>query len=85
MTDLHLHTDGNGTAGMLSQILAVDTTSMMRTCHSCGEHHTIARHRAYRGAAVVLRCPGCDDVAVRVGEDEKGVTVEWWGVFRIEQ
>lgn len=78
------HTDGNGAAGMLAQILAVETTSMVRLCQSCGHRDPLGAHRAYHGAATVLRCPSCEDVAVRISEDDAGVTVEWRGVFRIE-
>ena len=83
MTDLH--TDGNEAAGALSQMLAVDVTSIVRTCLSCGARSAVAAHRAYHGAAVVLRCPDCDDVAIRVAEDDRGVTVEWRGIFRVER
>ena len=31
-----LHTDGNGIAGLLAEILAVDATTMLRRCRSCG-------------------------------------------------
>ena len=83
MTDLH--TDGNEAAGALSQMLAVDVTTLLRRCSSCGDLSPVGAHRAYHGAAMVLRCPSCEDVAVRVAEDESGVTVEWRGTFRIER
>jgi hypothetical protein len=83
MTDQH--TDGNEAAGALQQLLAVDVTVLMRTCHSCGARNAVGAHRAYHGAGIVLRCPACEDVAVRVAEDDAGVTVEWRGVFRVER
>ena len=45
-------------------------------CPSCGESWAIGAHRAYWGAGVVLRCPGCDDVAlvVVVGPDRQAVS-----------
>ena len=64
MTDLH--TDGNGVAGLLGEILAVEVTAMQRRCHSCGAENPLAAHRAYQGAGVVLRCPACEDVAIRI-------------------
>jgi uncharacterized protein DUF6510 len=62
-----LHLDGNGVAGLLAEIFGTDATTAERTCASCGASHAIAAHRAYRGAGLVLRCPSCADVAVRIG------------------
>ncbi len=78
-----LHTDGNAIAGLLSQLLAVDTTSIVRRCQSCGDDRPIADHRAYRGAGVVLRCPSCSDVALVVGLVGDGLTVELRGAFQV--
>jgi len=83
MTDLH--TDGNGVAGLLEEILAVEVTTMVRKCQSCGDRQPIAAHRAYHGAGVVLRCPSCGDVAVRIGVHAEAVTVEWRGTYAIAQ
>ncbi len=77
------HTDGNELAGLLSQLLAVDATSIVRRCHSCGDDRAIADHRAYHGAGVVLRCPSCGDVAMRMGLRDGGVTVELRGAYQV--
>jgi hypothetical protein len=82
MTDVHK--DGNGVAGLLAGILAVEPTRVVRICQSCGDDGPLGAHRAYRGAGIVLRCPSCGDVAVRVGVHEDHVTVEWRGTYRIE-
>jgi len=78
-----LHTDGNGVAGLLEEILAVEVTTMVRACQSCGDRQPIAAHRAYHGAGVVLRCPTCGDVAVRIGVHADALTVEWRGTYLI--
>ena len=80
-----LHLDGNGIAGLLGEIAAAEMTSMMRTCQSCGARRPMGAHRAYRGAGVVLRCPSCEDVAVRIGIREERLTVDWWGTFEIQR
>jgi ribosomal protein S27AE len=80
MSDRHL--DGNGVAGMLSELLVVDATVLRRTCQNCGDEHLLASHRAYEGAAMVLRCPGCNVVAVRVAAIGDELAVEWRGVYR---
>ena len=77
------HTDGNGAGGLLAQVLAVETTSITRRCQSCGEANALGAHRAYHGAATVLRCPSCEDVAVQIAEDGDRVTFEWRGTFTI--
>jgi hypothetical protein len=59
--------DGNALAGLLVEVFATEMTRAMRTCQSCGSSSAIGAHRAYRGAGVVLRCPVCSDVALRVG------------------
>ena len=81
MTDVHI--DGNGVAGLLGEILAVEVTSVERRCHSCGAENPLAAHRAYQGAGVVLRCPACADVAVRIGVRDDGLVLEWRGTFTV--
>ena len=38
----------------------------MRDCSRCGDRSALGSHRAYVGAGVVLRCPGCGMVSVRI-------------------
>jgi predicted RNA-binding Zn-ribbon protein involved in translation (DUF1610 family) len=58
--------DGNAVAGLLLEVFEADVTATVRTCSSCNRDHAIGAHRAYRGAGVVLRCPSCGAVAVRI-------------------
>lgn len=61
--------DGNAIAGLLAEIFdGAELTATRRGCATCGQAHAIGRHRLYRGAGLVLRCPGCDDVALVVVE-----------------
>ena len=78
-----LYLDGNGVAGLLDEIIAVDATSVMRTCQSCGNRSAVGAHRAYRGAGVVLRCPGCGDVAVRIAVFDQRLVVDWRGTYEL--
>jgi hypothetical protein len=80
-----LHLDGNAIAGLLAEIAAVDLTTVMRTCQSCGARHAMGAHRSYRGAGIVLRCPSCEDVAVRIGVREERLVVDWRGTYEIER
>ncbi len=79
------HIDGNGIAGLLSEIAGTEMTSVLRTCQSCGDQRAIGEHRAYRTAGVVLRCPTCHDVALVIGVQEKRLVVEWRGRYEIER
>jgi Family of unknown function (DUF6510) len=58
--------DGNGVAGLLTEVLGAEVTAVVRTCGACGTAAPVGAHRAYLGAGVVLRCPGCGDVAIRI-------------------
>jgi Family of unknown function (DUF6510) len=83
MTERHL--DGSGVAGLLEELLAAEPTSARRTCGSCGAEHPFGEHRAYQGAGLVLRCPACHDVAVRVLAREDEAVVEIRGRVRIRR
>jgi len=84
MTD-DRHIDGNGVGGMLAEVLGVDPTSVRRRCSGCGAVHALAEHRAYQGAAMVLRCPVCDDVGVRIGVIGSEIAVDWRGTFLVQR
>jgi len=79
------HIDGNGIAGLLSEIAAADMSTVARTCQACGERRMIGEHRAYRGAGVVLRCASCGDVAVVIGVQAQRLVVEWHGTYLVDR
>ena len=58
--------DGNGVAGLLAEVLGAEVTAIVRACATCGTAAPVGAHRAYVSAGVVLRCPGCGDVAIRI-------------------
>ncbi|HEX4483819.1 MAG TPA: DUF6510 family protein [Solirubrobacteraceae bacterium] len=68
--------DGNALAGLLEEVFAAEITTALRVCQSCGTQSAIGAHRAYRGAGVVLRCPVCRDLAMRIAE-LRGHTRVW--------
>jgi hypothetical protein len=81
MTMKEQHIDGNGIAGLLGEIAGAEMTAVVRTCQSCGDRRALGDHRAYRSAGVVLRCPGCQDIAVVIGMQEQRLVVAWRGTF----
>ena len=78
---MEVHTDGNGTAGLLQQVFAAEVTSARRVCQSCGADNAIGAHRAYRSAGVVLRCPHCDDIAATIVERHGGHVASFYGTW----
>jgi hypothetical protein len=75
--------DGNGLAGMLAEWLGRDGTTLQRRCQGCGSVHALGEHRAYQGAAWVLRCPGCDALALRITERGDTLLVDMAGVLSV--
>lgn len=73
--------DGNAAGGVLAEVLAVDATTAVSTCASCGLPSALGEHLLYADApALVLRCPGCLQVVLRCASDESGVRLEMSGV-----
>ena len=59
--------DGNAMAGELQEVFAVDVTTAVATCGGCGTPSVVARLRVWGPApGLVARCPGCDDVVLRL-------------------
>lgn len=59
--------DGNAAAGALRELFSVDITAAVGRCVGCGNANELARALMYDTApGLVLRCPDCDAVVVRV-------------------
>ncbi|MEW1951910.1 DUF6510 family protein [Terrabacter sp. NPDC080008] len=59
--------DGNLMAGPLSELFALDLMTAVVRCRGCGAANEVARLRVYGPQpGLVGRCPGCDDVLLRV-------------------
>jgi len=79
-----MHTDGNEIAGLLQDVFVPEFTTMERTCQSCGDLNPVGAHRAYHGAGIVLRCPNCEDVALRVAELPDRLVFELRGAWSMQ-
>jgi len=65
MSDPHL--DGNALAGPLRDVFAVDVTAATSRCASCGQVGAVAALHVYASApGLVARCPGCEEVVLRM-------------------
>jgi hypothetical protein len=59
--------DGNGVGAMLHDVFAAEMTASPTECAHCGRHEQIGELLAFTEApGLVLRCPACEDVMVRV-------------------
>jgi NAD-dependent SIR2 family protein deacetylase len=62
-----LHVDGNAAAGVLSEIFAADLTIGRAKCAGCGTTRAVGALHVYsHGMGLVVRCPSCAGVVLRV-------------------
>ena len=65
--DLALMLDGNAVAGLLEEIFGVDLTASPCVCAHCGREGAVATLLTFTVApGVVLRCPACENVVLRI-------------------
>jgi uncharacterized protein DUF6510 len=73
--------DGNAAAGALREIFATDVTAALATCIACGAVSPVGALLEYgHGMGVVLRCPGCSAVVLRVVRSPRRLRVDMSGV-----
>ena len=61
------HLDGNAIAGLLGELFGGEMTMAISTCDGCGQVDVVAELVVYaRAPGVVVRCPGCDSVLMRI-------------------
>ncbi len=61
------HLDGNAIAGVLREIFGSELTTATSTCDGCGKLDLVAELMVYtRCPGIVVRCPGCDGVLLRI-------------------
>lgn len=72
-----LTVDGNAIAGMLESVFGAEVTAMEERCAHCGTVSVIGTLRVYmRGPGIVVRCPACTDIVIRIVETPSGVRVD---------
>ena len=76
-----LTVDGNAIGGLLASIFAVDVTASPGQCAMCHTVSMVGTMRAYtRGPGIVLRCPACAEVVIRVVQTPTATLVDVSGV-----
>jgi Zn finger protein HypA/HybF involved in hydrogenase expression len=79
-----LRLDGNAAAGLLQEVFAMEMTTAVGTCGSCGAEDAVGAVHLYVSAGHVLRCPHCDSVLMRVVEAGTRVWIDLSGVRSLE-
>jgi hypothetical protein len=73
--------DGNALAGMLAELFGGDMTAVPGRCAHCATVNMVGAMRAYTQApGVVLRCPACDEVVLRIVRTPDATYVDARGV-----
>lgn len=73
--------DGSSIGGVLARLLGADVTGMPGQCASCHTTHVVGTMRVYmRGPGIVLRCPSCTEVVLRVVETPSGTMLDLRGI-----
>jgi Zn finger protein HypA/HybF involved in hydrogenase expression len=74
--------DGNAVAGTLQAIFGVEMTVTSLICAQCGGTSMIGELHAFTQApGVVLRCPGCERVMLRVAQMPGATLLDARGVM----
>lgn len=84
MSDDNVPLDGNAAAGRLMDVFAVDMTSATVMCEGCGRESALATLALYGGTVgLVLRCPSCDAVNLRLSNTGRSIHLDLRGAGRI--
>jgi hypothetical protein len=75
--------DGNAIAGLLDEVFGTEMTTAERGCQSCSAVNAIGAHRVFQGAGIVVRCPACGDVAMRIVTVHERHIVELAGTWTL--
>jgi hypothetical protein len=76
--------DGNAVAGLLQEVFAVEVTSAIGMCNTCGATEAVGALHVFRGAGIVMRCPHCHEALVTMVEDDTSVWIGFPGIRRLQ-
>jgi hypothetical protein len=80
--------DGNAVAGLLREVFALEMTASPTKCAHCGAVGALGTLLAFTQApGVVLRCPACEQVMLRIVETPDAIYLEARGAayLRLER
>ena len=77
-----LMVDGNAVAGLLQEIFATEMTAAPTCCAGCGREGEVGSLHVYgRGPGIVLRCPACQQVVLRIVRTPRTIYVDARGAI----
>jgi hypothetical protein len=76
--------DGNAVAGLLREVFAVEMTTAIGTCGTCGASEPVGAVHVFRSAGVVMRCPQCDSALVTIVKDDTRVWLGFPGLRTLQ-
>jgi Zn finger protein HypA/HybF involved in hydrogenase expression len=77
--------DGNVLGGMLGDVFAVDVTTAVSQCNSCGTSSVLGEAVVYADApGTVARCPTCHEIMLRVVRGEGRAWLDLRGMTSLE-
>jgi len=81
MQSEEMRLDGNAAAGALREVFAAEMTVAVATCAGCGNVGPMGALLEYGHAmGIVLRCPACENVVVRIARDPARIHVDVSGI-----
>jgi hypothetical protein len=75
------YVDGNAIGGLLTDVFGRDATGVSGRCGECGAENAVAALRVYRAAGIVVRCPSCEAVLIRVVAAREELWVDLGGLL----
>ena len=82
--DSELRLDGNAVAGLLSEVLRVEATTVLARCGSCGSERALGEAEVYMNCpGVVVRCRGCSAVLMRFAQVRGRLVADLHGTGRM--
>jgi hypothetical protein len=80
-----LMVDGNAVAGMLYDVFGVEMTAAPTECASCGNEGAMGTLLAFtEGPGIVLRCPACENVVLRIVETPEALILDARGAVYLQ-
>jgi hypothetical protein len=79
------HLDGNMLGGALGEVFAVDVTTAVGQCASCGTSQALGQALVYADApGLVARCQNCGEVVLRVNRSPGRAWLDMRGIRCLE-
>ncbi|GAA0899848.1 DUF6510 family protein [Pseudonocardia zijingensis] len=85
MTPESRRLDGNAVAGRLSAVFAFETTAARTRCAGCGSTAPLGAYHVYADApGMVVRCPACEAMVLRIAETPGRTWLDMSGVAALD-